>query len=171
MKQKVSSGIFKIGWGISLLGLGAITMIGLLQRWSAITGYGIAIGMSAMLIGGCFIWLGSMRAGAAFVFMILPCLIGGAGTGLWSVTSNYLFMNEAPKEAVGRVMGIVQSMSSIVWVIAPLLGGGLVTLVGPSLAFKLCGIMLALLGIGAMVLQRQLWPQREQEVTQDINVS
>lgn len=160
-----------MGWGIALFGLGAITMIGFLQRRSVMTGYGIAIGISATLIGGCFIWLGSMGAGVDFVFMILPCLIGGAGTGLWSVTSNYLFMNEAPKEAVGRVMGIVQSMSSMVWVIAPLLGGGLVTLVGPSLAFQICGIMLALLGIGAMLLQRYLWPQRKQNVARDINVS
>ncbi|TPG91660.1 MFS transporter [Brevibacillus laterosporus] len=160
-----------MGWGIALFGLGAITMIGLLQRWKAVTRYGLAIGMSAMFIGGCFFWLGSLDGGLSFVFLILPCLIGGAGTGLWSVTSNYLFMNEAPKEAVGRVMGIVQSMSSIVWVIAPLLGGGLVTLVGPNLAFQLSGLVLTLLGIGAIMLQRRLWPQRKQEYARDINVS
>lgn len=160
-----------MGWGIALFGLGAITMIGLLQRWKAVTRYGLAIGVSAMFIGGCFFWLGSMGPGVAFVFLILPCLIGGAGTGLWSVTSNYLFMNEAPKEAVGRVMGIVQSMSSIVWVIAPLLGGGLVTLVGPNLAFQLCGLVLALLGIGAIMLQRRLWSQRKQEEARDVIVS
>ncbi|WP_232697748.1 MFS transporter [Brevibacillus daliensis] len=152
-----------LGWGIALFGLGAVSMIGVLNRLSGIKRYGLAMGGSAFLIGVSFLALGSIAKGVSFWLVIIPCLIGGAGSGLWSVMSNYLFMNEAPKDAIGRVMGIVQSMGSAVWLIAPLIGGGVVTMVGPHVAFQLSGILVIVLGLSAIIFQSWLWPQRPED--------
>lgn len=62
---------------------------------------------------------------------------------------------------MGRVTGIIESLSSFVFMIAPLLGGGLITLIGVSKTFALIGTVIAGIGIGGIALQTLIWGKTE----------
>jgi hypothetical protein len=54
-------------------------------------------------------------------------------------------------------MGIFDSVTSAVFIVAPLLGGLLITAIGVSEAFQLIGCVVGAIGLGGVIFQRQLW--------------
>jgi len=77
------------------------------------------------------------------------------------VCSNYVRQKETPKEAMGRVTGIIESLSSFVFMVAPLLGGGLITMIGVSSTFVMIGAVIALIGFAGVTFQTVIWGKRE----------
>jgi predicted MFS family arabinose efflux permease len=92
------------------------------------------------------------------LWIILPVsFIGGIGTGFISTGLNYMMQKETPPEAIGRVSGIYDSMSSVVFIVSPLTGGVLIGLWGASFTFLSVGIGVGSVGLIGVVLQRWLW--------------
>ncbi|MEO2207766.1 MFS transporter [Paenibacillus pabuli] len=148
-----------IGWLGSSAGAGAVIMILLLNRLPRI-GYGWGLGGGFLLIGTGIAALGWVTPLTPDVWIIVWGLCIGLGNGLSMVTLNYLLQKETPPAFVGRVFGIQNSMSSVVLVVAPLVGGALIRLTGPSLTFQFIGIATLVIGLAGIVLQRILWGVR-----------
>ena len=74
---------------------------------------------------------------------------------------NYIIQTEPPKEAIGRVTGIIDSLMSILFIAGPLLGGLLITQLGVLTAFKTIGLALSIIGIAGIFLQNLIWKQNK----------
>lgn len=77
------------------------------------------------------------------------------------VTLNYLLQKETPPAYVGRVFGIQNSLSSVVLVVAPLAGGALIRVAGPSPTFQYIGLATLVIGLAGILLQRILWEGKQ----------
>ncbi|EJL42974.1 Major Facilitator Superfamily transporter, partial [Brevibacillus sp. CF112] len=97
----------------------------------------------------------------AIHWLLAASLLAGIGTGLTSVGTNYLVQKETPTHALGRVRGIIDSLSSATFIVAPLLGGALMTWLGPAQAFLWVGSLVGAVGGGAILLQRWIWGKRD----------
>ncbi|GAA4711577.1 MFS transporter [Brevibacillus fulvus] len=146
-----------VGWTVSAIGIGALSVVTWLNRWQQIRQYGWMFGAGMLLVGLLFAAFGHYQAGQSLIWLLLPALLGGVGTGLASVASNYLLQKESPKEAVGRMIGIFETMQSAVFVAAPVLGGLLIETIGASLSFRWIGYAIILIGLGGIVCQRLIW--------------
>ncbi|MNI93700.1 hypothetical protein D3C73_1516910 [compost metagenome] len=80
------------------------------------------------------------------------------------VTLNYLLQKETPPAFTGRVFGIQNSLSSVVLVVAPLVGGILIRSAGASPAFQYIGIATFMIGTIGIALQRVLWAEGKSPV-------
>lgn len=164
-REKVPGHPEMVGYKTSAIGLGALLTVAWLHRQKEIRSYGWVLGGGVLLIGVCFAWLGFYQPGSGKYWLLVAALLGGIGTGLTTVGTNYLMQKETPKEAVGRVRGIVDSLSSAIFIIAPLLGGLFINAWGASLAFQWIGGLIALIGAGAVIFQRLIWKRRAIEST------
>ena len=147
-----------VGWCISAVGLGSVLIIAYLnRRCQEIRAYSWLFGSGFVLIGiGCAS-LGMLPYGANIVWALLPGLVTGLGNGIFIVVLGYILQKEPPAESVGRVSGIMNSLMNAVVVIAPLLGGVLVTSIGASLSFRMIGMFLAAFGLAGLLFQRLIW--------------
>lgn len=127
--------------------------------------YGWLFGGASVLIGAAFYWMGSFEAGSSIVWLLLASLLGGMGAGAAFMAFNYLRQAETPKEAMGRVTGITNSLSSVVVVIAPLGGSWLVTSLGVFDAFVIAGYVVGTIGIIGILFQRIIWGPKQKTVT------
>lgn len=109
------------------------------------------------LIGLMFAAAGAFRQDSPLWLMLLVFFIGGIGTGFTSSGMNYILQKETPPEAVGRVSGIFESLTSVIFVIAPLCGGALIGLMGVSRTFLIAGLAIGIIGFIGIVLRWQLW--------------
>lgn len=156
-REKVPHNPEMVGYSVSVIGLGALFTVTWLQRLKEIRSYGWVLGGGVFLIGIGFAAIGYYQPGDGMYWILVASLIAGIGTGLTSVGTNYLVQKETPPEALGRVRGIIDSITSATFIIAPLLGGFLMTLLGPSTAFLWVGLLITGVGTGAIVLQRLIW--------------
>lgn len=159
-REKVPNRPEIVGYSVSVIGLGALLTITWLHRLGQIRSYGWVLGGGVLLIGICFSWIGLFQPGSAVYWLLLASLLAGIGTGLTSVGLNYLIQKETPIHALGRVRGIVDSLSSVTFIVAPLMGGGLMTWLGPAKSFLWIGLLVAAVGGIAIVLQRWIWGNR-----------
>lgn len=150
-----------VGWTISAVGSGALLPMLLMTKRNELPSYGWMLGGGCFLIGFLFSWFGLHQPEWGYYWLLVPAFIGGIGTGLTFVSSNYVRQKETPTEAMGRVTGIIESIGSFVFMIAPLLGGGLITLIGVRKSFAMIGVVIALIGIGGVVLQTLIWGKSE----------
>ncbi|MFD2369138.1 MFS transporter [Brevibacillus sp. GCM10020057] len=151
-----------VGFAVSTIGLGALLTVTWLQRWQEIRSYGWVLGGGVFLIGIGFTWIAVYPEDSGRYWLLPAALLAGIGTGLTTVGSNYLVQKETPPEALGRVRGIIGSLTSTTFIVAPLLGGWLMTVWGPSLAFLRVGAAISALGAGAVLLQRFIWGRAEE---------
>ncbi|WP_171016898.1 MFS transporter [Pseudalkalibacillus caeni] len=145
-----------IGWVIAASGLGAVISMMCINRFKTIK-YGWAIAGGNSLIGISFAGIGSLGVGVHAAWPILLGLLAGLGNGIWMVAYNYLLQQESSKEMVGRIFGIQNSLSSIVFIVAPLSGGTLIHFMGPSQIFQWLGISVCIIGAIGLVFQRYIW--------------
>jgi MFS family permease len=153
-----------LGYTISVVGLGALATVTWLHRLQEIRSYGWVLGGGVLLIGIGFSWIGVFQPDDGMYWLLVPAILTGIGTGLTSVGGNYLIQKESPPHALGRVRGIMQSLTSATFIIAPLLGGVIMTLLGPSTAFLWVGLLIVVIGGGAILLQRWIWGKRTKDV-------
>ncbi|MEG0385127.1 MAG: MFS transporter, partial [Solibacillus sp.] len=148
-----------IGWAISGIGMGSLLVVILLSRLEKISKFGWFFGTGSLLIGVMSVGFGFLLNYNFIALAIFLSIIGGIGNGLTFVSINYLIQTEPPKEAIGRVTSIIDSLMSILFIAGPLLGGLLITHLGVLTAFKIIGLGLSVIGIIGIVLQRLIWKQ------------
>ncbi|MCK9860254.1 MFS transporter [Paenibacillus sp. ATY16] len=146
-----------MGWLVTAIGAGGLASVTWLRRYQELTAYGRLLGGGVALIGLMFAAAGAFRQDSPLWLMLLVFFIGGIGTGFTSSGMNYILQKETPPEAVGRVSGIFDSLSSVIFVIAPLSGGALIGLMGASRTFLLVGLAVGIIGIAGIMLRRQIW--------------
>ncbi|WP_188067183.1 MFS transporter [Brevibacillus brevis] len=163
-REKLPDNPEMLGFTVSVIGLGALVTVTWLHRLKEIRSYGWVLGGGVLLIGISFSWIGFFQPGDGMYWLLIAALLAGVGTGLTSVGTNYLVQKESPPQALGRVRGIIDSLTSATFIIAPLLGGVIMTIWGPNTAFLWVGMLIAVIGGGAILLQRWIWGKRIKDV-------
>ncbi|MFC4548090.1 MFS transporter [Paenactinomyces guangxiensis] len=148
-----------MGWIISVVGLGGVLGAMWIQRVRELR-YGWVLGGGLSLIGFGFGFIGLFTPGTPLMFGFLISFVAGVGVGLFFVSFNVILQKETEKKATGRVFGIENSLSSTVMIIAPLIGGGLVHLIGVSQVYVLVGLIVFVLGLLAVAFQKLIWKQK-----------
>ncbi|HWO75962.1 MAG TPA: MFS transporter [Bacillus sp. (in: firmicutes)] len=143
---------------MSTTGVGSIIAIAWMHRFKKIQ-YGWAIGGGLSLIGIGFAGAGFITEGMSLWLPALFGLVVGLGNGVWMVSFNFALQKESPKEMVGRVFGITNSLLSIVVIIAPITGGILVQTIGASTIIKTSGFIVCGIGLIGIILGKWLWKQ------------
>ncbi|WP_270180993.1 MFS transporter [Alkalihalobacillus sp. CinArs1] len=154
------------GFVIAAIGGGSLLVVLLLNKMDGIKRYGWYFGVGSFLIGLMTFGMGFLGEYQVLVLAISLALVGGIGNGIIFTAVHYLIQKEPPKEAIGRVSGIVDSTLSILFIAGPLLGGVLIEQVGVLAAFKVIGISLSVIGLTGILFQRGLWKQKEKETFQ-----
>lgn len=149
------------GWAISAIGIGSLFVIILLNKLKKISKFGWFFGTGSLLIGVMTVGFGFLSDFNFIVLAIFLSIIGGIGNGLTFTAVNYIIQTEPPKEAIGRVTGIIDSLMSILFIAGPLLGGLLITQLGVLTAFKTIGLALSIIGIAGIFLQNLIWKQNK----------
>ena len=149
------------GWAISAVGIGSLFMVILLNRLEKIIKYGWFFGPGIFLIGIMTGGFGFLLNYNFIALAIVLSIIGGIGNGLTFTALNYLIQSEPPKEAIGRVTGIIDSLMSILFIAGPLLGGLFITQFGVLATFKSIGIVLTMIGMMGICLQNVIWKQNK----------
>ncbi|MCM3318079.1 MFS transporter [Rummeliibacillus stabekisii] len=149
------------GWAISAIGIGSLFVVILLNKHKKITKFGWFFGTGSLLIGVMTVGFGFLSDFNLIVLAIFLSIIGGIGNGLTFTAVNYIIQTEPPKEAIGRVTGIIDSLMSILFIAGPLLGGLLITQLRVLTAFKTIGLALSIIGIAGIFLQNLLWKQNK----------
>jgi len=155
-----------LGYMMSTVAFGTLLVgatFGALKRTGI--SYGWLFGGASVLIGGAFYWMGSFEAGSSIAWLLLASLIGGMGAGAAFMAFNYLRQIETPKEAMGRVTGITNSLTSVVALVAPLGGSWMVTSLGVSEAFVIAGYVVGAIGLIGILFQRLIWGAKRSTVT------
>ena len=145
------------GWAISAVGIGSLLMIILLNRLKKISKFGWFFGTGSLLIGVMTCGFGFLLNYNFLALAIVLSFIGGIGNGLTFTAINYLIQSEPPKEAIGRVTSIIDSLMSILFIAGPLIGGLLITQFGVLITFKTIGLGLTIIGIAGIMLQSFIW--------------
>lgn len=146
------------GMLMSTTGVGSIITIAWMNRFKKFQ-YGWAIGGGLSLIGIGFAGAGFITEGMSLWLPALFGLLVGLGNGLWMVSFNFALQKQSPKEMVGRVFGITNSLLSIVVIIAPITGGILVQTLGASTIIKTSGFIVCGIGLIGVILGKWLWKQ------------
>ena len=148
------------GWAISAIGIGSLFVVIVLTKFKKISKFGWFFGIGSLLIGIMTGGFGFLLHYNFIALAICLSIIGGIGNGLTFTAINYLIQTEPPKEAIGRVTSIIDSLMSILFIAGPLLGGLLITKFGIFTTFKTIGLGLFIIGITGIILQRIIWQQQ-----------
>lgn len=149
-----------IGWIVAAIGAGGLSSVSWLRRYRQLSKYGWLLGGGVALIGLMFAAFGLFDPDTPLWFILLVSGIGGIGTGFTSTGMNYVLQKEAPPDAIGRISGITDSLSSAIFIIAPLTGGALIGLWGATPTFLFVGLAIGAVGSAGVLLQRPLWNGR-----------
>ncbi|WLD94284.1 MFS transporter [Alkalihalobacillus sp. AL-G] len=145
---------------LSTTGVGSIITITWMNRFKEIR-YGWAIGGGMSLIGFGFAGVAFVTEEMSLLIPIFFALIVGFGNGIWMVSYNFALQKESPKEMVGRVFGITNSVMSAVFIIAPVTGGILVHTFGAVQVIQTVGFVVGGIGIIGAILEKWLWRKEE----------
>ncbi|MCE7792176.1 MFS transporter [Salipaludibacillus sp. CUR1] len=150
-----------IGWVMASSGAGALAVMMVMNRFKKITYYGVLIGSSFLLIGVPFGMLGTLETGVQSFVLTGLGFAAGIGIGIYTIVISYILQKETGRENIGRVSGIYNSLSGMVVLGAPLLGGMLVGLFDVRLVYLGVGLSLSLIGLTSALLQQVLWQKNE----------
>ncbi|WP_019637632.1 MFS transporter [Paenibacillus fonticola] len=145
-----------IGWLVSAIGAGAVAMLVVLNRLNRI-GYGWGLGGGYVLIGTGIALLGLCPPGTGVLLLLGLGALIGIGNGMYMVTQNYILQKETSEQMIGRVFGIQNTVSSLVLLTAPLIGGLLIKAAGAGGAFMLIGAVTALIGLAGIAFRSAIW--------------
>lgn len=150
-----------MGWVVSAIGAGGLLSVTWLRRYEQLSAYGWLLGGGVLLIGLMFAVSGLFQPSTPNWIMLLLYFLGGIGTGFTSTGMNYILQKETPPEAIGRVSGIFDSISSVIFLAAPLIGGAFIELWGAAYTFLIVGLSIGGVGLVGVLLQRLLWGTRK----------
>ncbi|QJD84600.1 MFS transporter [Cohnella herbarum] len=156
-----------LGWMVAAAGAGAVLIIVAMNKMNRAAGYGWKFGSGYALIGIAVGGLGLLPAGVSVLPVLALGFVLGIGNGLFIVTFNYCLQKETPSHMTGRVFGIQSTILGFVMIGAPLLGGLLVQVAGPSRTFLNMGLAITGIGIAGIVLGKVLWPSTRKAFSRD----
>ncbi|WP_442601263.1 MFS transporter [Paenibacillus sp. KN14-4R] len=138
--------------GLGLLGTATLLSRKSIQSVLPIMCTGI-IGLGVVFAGAA--WLALLQNG--FELLIpLAFLLGGASAGLVFIPFNSTVQKRTPVEYSGRVFGTIGSMTTLMSITGPVIGGVLATLYGVVSAFIWSGSLLAIIGILTLILGKSI---------------
>ncbi|GEL77684.1 MFS transporter [Tenuibacillus multivorans] len=146
-----------VGWIMASSGAGALVIIWFLNRMDQLSSYGLILGGSVFLIGAGFGGVGFLYVGVPSIIPVILGFIAGLGVGLFSIGINYILQKETSEANIGRVSGIFSSITSLMILFAPLIGGMLVNWFDTSTVYQMIGIVLTSIGLIGIVLRKVLW--------------
>ncbi|UFJ41217.1 MFS transporter [Brevibacillus humidisoli] len=145
------------GWCVSAIGIGSFLSLFAINRRKRLRSYSWPIAGGTVLLGLMFLSVGLYTAGTPIIWPLTIAFAGGIGNGMLFAGFTYLVQTETPKEAIGRIYGIIESVRSAIFIIAPLIGGGLVSLLGPAVMFQLTGVLIVLIGTVGFIGKKRIW--------------
>ncbi|MGZ4160479.1 MAG: MFS transporter, partial [Neobacillus sp.] len=145
------------GWTIAGSGIGAVLIMTVLSRLKSVPSYGWLFGGGYLLIGLGFAGNGLLHPGMSYLVPIANSVLIGTGNGMFMLGFSYLISKEPPAGTVGRVSGIFNSFGSLVFLVAPLSGGWLVSTLGATTTYWMIGLTIGTIGFIGLVLQRLIW--------------
>lgn len=116
------------------------------------------------MIGTGIALLGLCPQGTGLSTLIIFGLIIGLGNGMYIITQNYILQKETDALMIGRVFGIHNTLVNFVMLVAPLVGGLLITVMNAGAAFLLIGIITTITGGVGIMLRRLLWKRDIEQV-------
>jgi len=129
-------------WVISAIGIGAVTIIVILNKFKQMGHFLVWISAAQALIAFSFIGFSFLHPESSTVLFLGLGFICGIGTGISITTINYAIQTIPADDDVATIAGISQSLSSLVIIIAPLAGGFLTSMLGVQVMFGLSGLFL-----------------------------
>lgn len=146
-----------LGWVVSIVGLGALPCTIVLSQKRAIHSFRFVLGMGATLMGAGFLAFGLFRPDWPGTELFLAALVLGIGVGIFFPTHSFLVQKQTPPDVLGRVMGILNSLTSLAVVIGPLCGGVITERWGPSFTFTWSGWFTVVTGAMVLFVGRRLF--------------
>ena len=137
-------GVLLSAWGAGIV-IGSLLFLGLKNK----TGFVLIIASSAA-VG--LAYLGMSRANTVLVASLMS-VVGGAGNGIQWVAVMTALQQATPSEYQSRMAGLLESIGAALPGVGYVLGGVLVAVASPRLAFTVAGAGIMLLVIGALVLR------------------
>lgn len=160
-----------LGWMVAASGVGALSIIWAMNKWSHIMSGAWRLGLSYVLLGASVTGLGLLAPNSSTIWVLILGLMLGVGNGMFFVTFNYNLQKETPSHMTGRVFGIQSTAMGLIMLTAPLIGGGLVQFAGASLIFMELGIVLSILGLIGLLFKRFLWSDRTEKSMDHVSSS
>ncbi|MNO11948.1 enterobactin exporter EntS [compost metagenome] len=147
-----------LGWMVAASGVGAISIILIMNKMNREVRHGWRFGSGYALIGASIGGLGLLPQDTPVLLVLVLGFMLGIGNGMYMVTFNYCLQKETPPNMIGRVFGIQSTILGVVMITAPLLGGLMVQAVGPAHTFLIFGIVIIVIGLVGILLGTWLWP-------------
>ncbi|WP_158234699.1 MFS transporter [Lentibacillus sediminis] len=151
-----------LGWFMSAVGFGSVVIILYLSRLKKIKNYGWYLGSSGILIGGGFLAVGMFPPEVNILWTLAAALLIGIGVGIFSTVFSYILQMESPDGKVGQMSGMYNSLTGIVLLLAPIVGGFLVQWFGVLIIFQMIGMATLAIGFLGVVMQKVLWGSDEE---------
>lgn len=145
-----------MGWINAAVGLGGVCGVLLIKTQKELK-YGLLLGGGITLLGLGFGSIGLLTETPPYLLTFSICFIAGIGSGLFFISFNVILQQETDKDTVGRVFGIQSSLSNLMFIIPPLIGGVLVKILGVSPVYVWVGSGMFLLGLIAIVFRNKIW--------------
>jgi MFS transporter, DHA3 family, macrolide efflux protein len=156
---------------ISSLAFGAIGVGFWMSRKKSLSSPLMIMSCGIGLLGVAISFLGFYKPetmGIYWIFLMGP--IGGVGMSLNLMSYNYFVQRQTPKEFLGRVQGVTQSLTSAVILGAPLLGGIFVQWFGIRSTFLTVGISATLLCMISIFFNARLQDHYTGETMKILNI-
>ncbi|MHC2831693.1 MULTISPECIES: MFS transporter [Bacillus] len=145
-----------VGWINAIVGLGGVCGVWLIKRIGELK-YGWFLGGGIALIGLGFGSLGLFTETTPIFFTFVIGFIAGIGSGLFFISFNIILQKETDIETAGRVFGIQSSLSNLMFIVPPLIGGVFVKLIGVSQVYVWIGSAMFLLGGIGIIFRNKIW--------------
>ncbi|MCR8642468.1 MFS transporter [Paenibacillus sp. N1-5-1-14] len=155
-----------IGIALASSGIGLLGVAALLNR-KPVQSIVLAMCIGIIGLGIVFVlaaWFASLQGGFEWLIPV-SFMFGGASAGLVIIPFNVTVQKRTPVEYSGRVFGTIGSLSTLMSIIGPMIGGIIATVYGVMAAFVWSGSLLAILGIIALLLGKS-FDRRSTHVTE-----
>jgi MFS family permease len=155
------------GWFTSSIGLGSFASVMTLNRMNHLKKPGIVLGIGALLVGVMYVFVGRFTPQTSSFWPLLGGCIGGIGAGITMSGFMYLVQSKTPKEAMGRVFGILMTLFNMIVIIGPLLGGSIIMTTGAGIVFQITGVIMIVIGAVGYLFQNVIWREVPASVSSD----
>ncbi|KYG30489.1 MFS transporter [Alkalihalobacillus trypoxylicola] len=153
-----------VTWIIASVGIGSVTTLLILNRFSEFKNIQIWLAVSLSLIGVSFLGLSAI---STYFVIIIPIILGfliGIGTAISLVISNYVITTVPSTDKVSSVSGIFQSLMSTTVFVAPLIGAFFIQMTSVQLTFLFCSCLLLMTALITFLEKAFSWKRKKLKV-------